>query len=401
MNDADPILAQRRVEALYDTAPLSGVMGLAGATMLATVFWRPDRHVLVVGWLIASWTPILLRLALGVAYRRRRRRPGPPPGLRWAWASFAAMALTGTAWGAGLAWMLVHGEAGEIPIVVGTALGAVTMTTTNMAFWQMHAAFQVPILCGLAVAILSARPAHAGLLAGATLVLCLGQLLVARRMARVYVQVLRVSLDNQRLATDLAARTGALEQANLELELLSRADPLTGLANRRSFMERLAAEWVHAAAHHGPLALLSVDVDRFKRYNDAHGHGAGDRCLQAVASALALSCRSERDLAARPGGEEFAILLPGADAGEALQVAERVRQAVIDASSDPDWALPGGVTVSVGVACRWPGDGGDTAALLREADQALYLAKDNGRNRVAQLPPPSAAPLAPPAPAAA
>jgi diguanylate cyclase (GGDEF)-like protein len=205
-------------------------------------------------------------------------------------------------------------------------------------------------------------------------------------MGRIYVEALRVSLDNERLAQDLATRSHALEQANLELEVLSRADPLTGLANRRSYMERLHAVWKRAEQEDLALALLSVDVDRFKLYNDAHGHGAGDRCLQAVASALARACRSEQDLAARPGGEEFAIVLPATELRDAMQVAERVRQGVIDTSSDRDWALPAGVTVSVGVACRHPRDGGSVEDLLREADQALYAAKDRGRNRVEAAP---------------
>ena len=352
--------------------------------MLATVFWRPDRHALVLGWLLASCLPIFARMGLRLAYRHRRHQDGA--SLHWVWASLVLMGLTGLAWGVGLGWMLVHGDADEVPVVVGTALGAVAMTMTNMAYWQTHAAFQVPILGSLAVAVLAARPSFANVLAGASVVLCVAQLSVARRMGRIYVEALRVSLDNERLAQDLATRSHALEQANLELEVLSRADPLTGLANRRSYMERLHAVWKRAEQEDLALALLSVDVDRFKLYNDAHGHGAGDRCLQAVASALARACRSEQDLAARPGGEEFAIVLPATELRDAMQVAERVRQGVIDTSSDRDWALPAGVTVSVGVACRHPRDGGSVEDLLREADQALYAAKDRGRNRVEAAP---------------
>ncbi|WP_295532546.1 diguanylate cyclase [uncultured Pseudacidovorax sp.] len=384
MNDADTTLRRRRVEALYDTVPISGFMGLAGAIMLALVFWRPDRHALVLGWLVASCTPIFARLALRWAYRRYGSEA--VPGTGWVWISIVLMAFTGLAWGIGLAWMLVHGDADEVPVVVGTALGAVAMTMTNMAYWQTHAAFQVPILGSMAVAVLIARPGFASVLATASVVLSLAQLLLARRMAGIYVQALRVSLDNERLAQDLAARSHALEQANFELELLSRADPLTGLANRRSYMEWLNVVWARAAQEDLPVSLLSADVDRFKLYNDAHGHGAGDRCLQAVASALAHACRSDQDQAARPGGEEFAIVLPATELRDAVQVAERVRQGVIDASRDAGWALPAGVTVSVGVACRHPREGGSIEDLLREADQALYLAKDRGRNRVEAAP---------------
>jgi diguanylate cyclase (GGDEF)-like protein len=128
-------------------------------------------------------------------------------------------------------------------------------------------------------------------------------------------------------------------------------------------------------------------VDYFKRYNDAHGHLAGDDCLRAIARALRGVCRRPGDLAARYGGEEFVALLPGVDANRAAALGLAVRDAVANiAVPHADSPLGPHVTVSVGVATLSPTRDGDPTALLRAADAALYCAKSEGRNRVAKAP---------------
>jgi diguanylate cyclase (GGDEF)-like protein len=153
---------------------------------------------------------------------------------------------------------------------------------------------------------------------------------------------------------------------------LSRTDPLTGLRNIRAFEERLADEVVRAQRYHTPLSLLMADVDRLKAINDRGGHHAGNVALRAVANALRGDAR-QTDLAARVGGDEFALIAPNTDADAAGGLAERVREGVA--------AHATGVTISVGVATL--GDEcPDPVALLRAADAALYQAKTLGRNRV-------------------
>jgi diguanylate cyclase (GGDEF)-like protein len=153
---------------------------------------------------------------------------------------------------------------------------------------------------------------------------------------------------------------------------LSRTDPLTGLRNIRAFEERLADEVVRAQRYHTPLSLLMADVDRLKAINDRGGHHAGNVALRAVANALRGDAR-QTDLAARVGGDEFALIAPNTDADAASGLAERVRERVA--------AHATGVTISVGVATL--GDEClDPVALLRAADAALYQAKILGRNRV-------------------
>lgn len=169
----------------------------------------------------------------------------------------------------------------------------------------------------------------------------------------------------------------AVDAATAELERLSRTDALTGLANRGHFDAVLRNEVERSARHGHPLTLALLDVDRFKGVNDHHGHVAGDRLLQHTAAALARSSRAH-ELAARVGGEEYALLLPDTDAEGGHALAERARAAISAVSIDVD-GTPVAVTVSAGVARLRPGE--DAAALYARADAALYAAKRAGRDR--------------------
>jgi diguanylate cyclase (GGDEF)-like protein len=177
-------------------------------------------------------------------------------------------------------------------------------------------------------------------------------------------------------------RAGDDDEADLaRIAALARRDPLTGLPNRLAFEEALHRELRRARRDGSALALLALDVDHFKRVNDAHGHPAGDAVLAAVAARARGALRGE-DLLARIGGEEFAAILPGADLAAAADAGERIRRAI---ATEPvpalDRSLP--VTVSVGCAALAPDDP-DGAALLGRADARLYEAKRAGRDRVAR-----------------
>jgi diguanylate cyclase (GGDEF)-like protein len=197
----------------------------------------------------------------------------------------------------------------------------------------------------------------------------------ARLEARVNEQTeaLRHTVEElQRAHTDLAS-------ANARLEELSRRDELTGIANRRRLQQALAEEWSHTRQS---IAFLLLDLDFFKRLNDTHGHLAGDLALQSAAGFVAEAARPHGGLAARYGGEELAVLLPGLGLDRALQVAEQLR-AGIEALAIPNRDAPlGRLTASVGVAAMLPGVGQTPEELIETADLALYQAKDKGRNRV-------------------
>lgn len=170
-------------------------------------------------------------------------------------------------------------------------------------------------------------------------------------------------------------------QADL-LRRLATADGLTGLPNRRQFDERMEAEWQRARRSGASLALLMIDIDHFKAFNDSVGHLAGDDCLRAVAVAIDSAMRRPGDLAARLGGEEFGCILPDTGAAAAVGVAERVQQAITRLRIAHAASPRGSVSASIGVAVATPADGGRPADLLKAADEQLYAAKRDGRARI-------------------
>ncbi|MEQ7920265.1 sensor domain-containing diguanylate cyclase [Xanthomonas sp. WHRI 1810A] len=176
---------------------------------------------------------------------------------------------------------------------------------------------------------------------------------------------------------------GELNIARAELEIIAQTDSLTHLANRRCFDAAFQQEWGRASRNKSVIAIILLDIDWFKQYNDFYGHLQGDDCLMQVAGLIGSSVNRAGDLAARYGGEEFVILLPDTDLAGALRVAEKVRLSIVDALIQHSASPMGSVTVSAGVvAVNAPDKTGHTAS-LEEADRLLYCAKTKGRNCVA------------------
>jgi len=187
-----------------------------------------------------------------------------------------------------------------------------------------------------------------------------------------------------------------LERMNAELSRLARFDALTGVANRRHFDERLSQEFARAAREKSPLSLLMIDVDHFKRFNDLHGHQAGDAALSKIAQAITASLRRPADLVARYGGEEFAVILPGTTTEGAIERAEAIRKKVETLEiTRPGTSIIHRITISVGTASVTPTEVPSTSPgssssmslpsptkLIAAADSALYRTKNDGRNRV-------------------
>lgn len=191
---------------------------------------------------------------------------------------------------------------------------------------------------------------------------------------------------NERLAAQMrrvALMNTELADANAQLRDLATHDGLTGLANRRLFDAHLRDEWGRLAREKRPLALILCDLDRFKLYNDAFGHLQGDECLRRVAAVLATLARRPGDLAARQGGEEFGLILPGTELEGALHLARTIRLSLAQLAIPHATGAPRPhVTLSLGVAAAVPTPEGCVEDLLRGADQALYEAKETGRDRV-------------------
>lgn len=186
---------------------------------------------------------------------------------------------------------------------------------------------------------------------------------------------------NLRLSSSLkklGVQAEKLETANSELARLSVTDPLTGLFNRRYFDEALVNEWNRACRSKNSLSLLMIDVDNFKKYNDAFGHPAGDLCLRKVADVLKNNAQRSGEFAARIGGEEFAVVTSNLGVTEAASLSERILREIADMKIPHPESSFGFVTVSIGVA-TFKGQSHDR--LISDADTALYRAKEQGRNR--------------------
>lgn len=368
-----------RIEAIYSIALAMIGMDLLGSAMMAGLFWQQGNRLWLLIWVIASAIVIGSRMVATMAYKSGRF--ANIPSRRWAASLATFSAASGLLWGCALGLIVATGTDSEVMFAVCVALSGLTLSIAHVAYWPMYAAFEIPVMVAAALGFaISDRPGHWPL-AGAATVMTIVLLSVSRRLAGQVLHAHRLAAANQALVESLGARGKALEQACDALERVSRTDPLTGLANRRQRDSRLAEEWERGLRSGGPLAVVAIDVDHFKRFNDAHGHSEGDRCLKAVAEMLQAGVRGPIDLAARHGGEEFMLILPGVDRAGAASIAERVRVMVATCSNDPGFALPEKVTISLGVAAIHPAPGRSVHELTIAADAALYRAKMAGRNR--------------------
>ncbi|MBA57312.1 MAG: hypothetical protein CMK89_22925 [Pseudomonadales bacterium] len=207
---------------------------------------------------------------------------------------------------------------------------------------------------------------------GAVGLCLLAQYTSDRASRREFLQKLLIHRKNQQL-----------KKLNARLKDLAEVDPLTGIANRRSFDQVLDEEWRRARRRGYSLAMLMCDIDYFKSYNDSFGHQQGDRCIKQVAQSMKQMVRRPGDLVARYGGEEFAVILPALDQEEAANIARVICQGVRDLRMPhPVSPINDNVTISVGVAAVVPDESMGAADLVGLADEALYHAKKSGRNRI-------------------
>jgi diguanylate cyclase (GGDEF)-like protein len=181
--------------------------------------------------------------------------------------------------------------------------------------------------------------------------------------------------------------SGYIIQMQSKLRQLSYTDGLTGIANRRHFQEELDQMWRHEARVSEPISLIMCDIDYFKAYNDTYGHQKGDKCLQLLSRTLSETLKRPLDMVARYGGEEFVVILPDTTLNGASSIAEDMRDRVESLGITHDKSkIAKVVTISLGVATITPSQNSYYDALILAADQALYRAKEEGRNRVKVAP---------------
>lgn len=381
--DADVLALQ--MDALYKAAPAS-VLSIVGALIAVYVYWAPETQFGLTVWLVCVSSVAIVHLLS--AALRRVGKPASWTALSWSRLVAGIYFASGLSWGVGGAWMLGHGNEQQALVICCLAMGAVTVTFPAVVYPPAYLLFQSPIFAVFAIGLAMSDMQFGAVLSFASALLCVFAGIIGQGMGSQLVLALRLSNENAKLVEELEKRGVALEAANRELEAQSLTDPLTGVANRRRLMTFIRAM-------PGPCAVMVVDVDHFKRYNDSFGHVDGDTCLTLVAEALQRSVRRGIDLVARHGGEEFTVVLAEVGHEQARVVAEEMRTNVQALFRQNPRQIRRLVTVSVGLACRGAERAKTIADLMEEADRAVYEAKKSGRNRVSTISGGSSADISP------
>jgi diguanylate cyclase (GGDEF)-like protein len=334
-------------------------LSLAIAGIMCWTLWGAVDPSAVCTWLVVLCVTTLIRLAMFLSYFRAQ--PQGQRILAWERPYAVTLILSSLVWGLGALYLIPKGETMEQGIVLFFLVG---MLGGSMVTYSSHRAMTIGAMTSVLVPStiwLYTQPGHMALgMAVASTVLMAGALRATKVLADALQSRLLMSYQLQH-ARDIA-------------ENMARIDALTGMFNRRAFIERGEQVIRLCERDARPVSTLLIDVDFFKRINDTHGHGAGDLVLKQVGTLLDAQFRKS-DVCGRLGGEEFAVLLANTDAVAATALAEKFRQTVAT-SSIPWQADTLSVTVSIGVAA----ESYDLESLLHRADMAMYQAKASGRN---------------------
>jgi diguanylate cyclase len=373
----DEQVRAEQVEVIYRQAPPATVISIVVATMVVLSIWDVSDHRRLLVWLALVAVQGLMRIALVVAHRRAKGGDFR----RWERLFVTGLIAIGITYGAGVPLIAPEGEVAHHAVLYFYLMG---MAGGAVATYSAHTVAVIGSITGLmlpSTVWLALQPALSLKLMAVGGVL---YSLAAFRATQMLAFFLRQSFQ----------LTHELSQARIAAERLARVDELTGLSNRRAFRELAEQNLAQARRYAQPTAVVMLDVDHFKQINDRFGHAAGDLALKAVAETIC-RCLRQSDVAGRWGGEEFSVLLPQTAAADALSLAERLREAV---TSSPV-VFEGqriDLTASFGVAAARR-DAPALDELVRQADEALYEAKQSGRNRVALSRAAQAAPLDEPA----
>jgi diguanylate cyclase (GGDEF)-like protein len=366
---AGPVEARIRgeqVHIIYEQAPPALLISALVAGLLCFVLWHVADHRLLAGWFTLIGLLALARFTL--VLRFRRRRPEARDMSAWEQLFVASLVSTGLAWGVG-GWLIMPSHS------------------------RLHQVIVYFFLMGMAGGAVASYSAHAtctsvtigSVMLPATVWFVLQDDVILRAMAvggLVYIgAVYRATRTLAFFLRRSFQLTHELQEAHEAAQELARTDVLTGMKNRRAFYELGELAFEQAKRYGHPLSLVMLDVDRFKQVNDNWGHAAGDQVLKAVAGVIKETARAS-DISGRLGGEEFAVLLPETAVEDATAQAERLRRGVAGLSvryEADDITL----TCSLGVA-QSDGECSSLDTLIGRADCALYEAKGQGRNRVAQ-----------------
>jgi diguanylate cyclase (GGDEF)-like protein len=361
-----------RLDAVHKPSPAS-LLSIIGALIAVYVYWAPELQTGLLVWFGAITAVAVTNLITG--YMRMRGIPRNWSNKSWVRFVMAMHLLSGLTWGIGGAWMLTVANEQQALVTLAIGLTVVSVSIPSIIHQGAYNLFHLPIYLIYAVGLLFSSLEYGAVISFGFVLIGVFSSLVGRPLGKQLNEALVLSIENKHLVERLAEHSAALEVANRKLEIESLTDPLTGVANRRQLMS-------FARTLRGRCAVLILDIDHFKSYNDSFGHTEGDVCLVAVAETLSRHIKLDQDMVARLGGEEFAVVLADVSEAEALQTADAIRLAVESLRATRPHNIKRLVTISIGVAVREIGQRKNLDTLMEQADAAVYRAKTGGRNMV-------------------
>lgn len=377
---ARSVLAEQ-IKMLMAQLPTSIVMGFLLASFVALVF-----NGLVTGKAVSVWWLViccifLLEYLLYIHFSRQN--PQDIDYYYWLKIVFGIAGVTGVAWSVGLTLML-DSVAEQyhiflIILLISLAASGITLAIRTL----VYCVFQLGVLLPAITWMLFQEEVIHIVLGVFLLIFMVAMWVFAHQVSRSLSGSFKLQLENLSLANSLKQTNARLHVLNEELTQLSATDSLTQVANRRYFDNRFISEFSRANREDTSLALIMIDVDCFKAYNDEYGHVAGDECLKKIALCIRDSLKRPTDLVARYGGEEFVVLLPSTTIEGAELLAQEIRHKVEELKvTHNKSSVSSYVTVSLGVTGSVPGKEFSKQLMLKKADEALYNAKAAGRNKV-------------------
>lgn len=379
----DQKVSAEQVNSLYRQAPAAFALELLSVSFVALSVTGQVGNKTVFFWWVFMVACSVLDFFGYVAYKAKPEHYAKPSF--WFNVFLVMVVVISAAWGFGSVYLITKLDITYqiymltvLAVIAGTAMTTLSLRTAALFLF---------LLCSLSptiiwLAFFGSQTVHllsAGLLAAYAVALLVGGALLSRQMR----EALHLRFENEELALSLKKSSGRLQSVNQELTLLSATDPLTQVANRRYFEDRLENEWRRIVREKGEVAIIMIDIDHFKLYNDHFGHQQGDTCLTQVALSIRDSLRRPADIVARYGGEEFIVFLPHTTREGAVRVAEMIRENVVNLDiPHPLSKTSDVITASVGVSYCQPSEATRSRDLIGKADKAMYAAKHAGRNRV-------------------
>lgn len=403
-------LEKRKIEVLFDQAPIAITAGTVAAFICAVVFWNTPVQIIVSGWFGLYLVVYILRYIMVQRFNRSSiENRNYQPSL---YSHLVFSVVAGLLWSALGIYLLATVEIFDslvILLIIGGLIAGVV--ATNSVILAGYFAFSLPAAIPVIIYLFVDEASRMNLFGLVLTIFLLFISFSVYRLNKLVIKSLSYQFDNlellealeaeknrvsqlySNLEFDLARQKKTEEQLNIEKEkaeqmvqsllAISTLDGLTGIPNRRHFDSVFAREWNRASRTGTPVSLIICDIDNFKTYNDNYGHQKGDNCLIHIATLLQEHARREGDMAARYGGEEFAIILPATSLENAKRIAEQMRAAIEKLSIPHRFSSNDNiVTASFGVATIIPRLDEQSKVLISKADKAMYMAKQKGRNCV-------------------